>query len=129
MPAPAPGQPRRIFRALYAEDVPELRELMRIVLTTEGHTAECVPDGLAAWEKIQVEPGRFDLIITDHHMPKMTGLDLVTRLRTTDYAGRIIVFSSELSPEVGQAYRQLKVDVVLPKPIFPVTLRAVLATL
>lgn len=62
-------------------------------------------------------------------MPHLAGLDLVTRLRAMDYAGKIIVFSSELSPAVTRAYQQLRIDVVLPKPIFSVTLRAVLATL
>lgn len=128
-PAFAPGQPTRIFRALYAEDVSQLRDLVRIVLTKEGHTVECVPDGLAAWEKIQADAARYDLVITDHHMPRMTGLDLVTHLRAMNYGGKVIVFSSELSPAVACAYRQLQVDLVLPKPIFPVTLRAVLGAL
>lgn len=121
--------PKRKFRVIYAEDVRQLRDLVSIVLTNEGHTVDCVPDGLDALEKIQAEPGRYDLVITDHHMPKLTGLDLVTHLRAMDYAGKIMVFSSELSAAVDFAYKQLKVDLVLPKPIFPVTLRAVLATL
>lgn len=124
-----PDRPKRTFRVLYAEDVRQLRDLVTIVLTKEGHTVECVPDGLEALEKVQSAPGDFDLIITDHHMPKMTGLDLVTHLRAMDFTGKIIVFSSELNPAVNFAYKQLKVDLVLPKPIFPVTLRAVLTTL
>ena len=117
------------MRILYADDLPQLRELLHLMLTKEGHTVECVADGQQALEKITVSPAAFDLVITDHHMPRMNGLDLVTHLRAQPFPGKIIVFSSELSPAVSFAYRQLKVDYVLPKPIFPVTLRAVLATL
>lgn len=120
---------KRALRVLYAEDVRQLRELLQIVLTKEGHTVECVADGLLALEKVTANPGAYDLVITDHHMPNMNGLDLVTHLRALPFPGKIIVFSSELSSTVSAAYRNLNVDYVLPKPIFPVTLRAVLATL
>lgn len=117
------------MRVLYADDVRQLRDLLQIVLSKEGHTIECVADGLLALEKVTAAPDGYDLVITDHHMPNMNGLDLVTHLRAMAFPGKIIVFSSELSPAVTFAYKQLKVDYVLPKPIFPVTLRAVMATL
>ena len=120
---------KRTLRILYAEDVRQLRDLLTIVLTKEGHSVECVVDGLQALEKITAAPTNYDLLITDHHMPNMNGLDLVTHLRALSFPGKIVVFSSELSPAVSFAYRQMKVDYVLPKPIFPVPLRAVLATL
>ncbi len=128
-PSPTPVPAKRTLRILYAEDVRQLRDLLSIVLTKEGHTVECVVDGLQALEKITADPTGYDLLITDHHMPNMNGLDLVTHLRAQSFPGKIIVFSSELSPAVSFAYRQLKVEYLLPKPIFPVTLRAVLATL
>lgn len=120
---------KRTLRILYAEDVRQLRELMTLVLTKEGHTLECEVDGLKALEKIKAGPANYDLLITDHHMPNMNGLELVTQVRALSFPGKIIIFSSELSSAVSQAYRQLKVDCLLPKPIFPDTLRAVLATL
>ena len=69
------------------------------------------------------------MIITDHHMPGINGLELVSAVRNLPYHGKIIVFSSELSEAVDSAYRRLKVDHILPKPIFPAQLRAVFATL
>jgi len=127
---PMPSVPaKRTLRILYADDLRQLRDLMTIALTKEGHTMECADDGLQALARITADPANYDLVITDHHMPNMNGLDLVTRLRALSFPGKIIVFSSELSSEVGAAYRQLQVDYLLPKPIFPATLRAVLATL
>lgn len=126
---PATVPTKRTLRILYAEDVLQLRELMQIVLTKEGHTVECVADGDLALQKVTADPAAHDLVITDHHMPNLTGLELVTHLRALNFPGKIIVFSSELSQHVGAAYRRLNVDYFLPKPIFPATLRALLTTL
>jgi CheY-like chemotaxis protein len=130
MPVPPPNEPARrgrVLRILYAEDLRDLREVARIALTRDGHSIECVADGVLALERIKAAPNSLDLLITDHHMPKMNGLELVTALGAEPFAGKIIVFSSELSPAIGAAYLQLGVDRILPKPIFPSELRQVLA--
>lgn len=117
----------RSLRVLYAEDLGALRELMRLVLTPQGHTLETCSDGSAAHERILRGPHDFDLLITDHHMPVMNGLELVRAVRLTPFSGRIIVFSSELSPLIHDEYVRLNVDQVLAKPVRPAALRALLA--
>jgi CheY-like chemotaxis protein len=124
-----PARPIRKWRILYAEDVRELRDLARMVLSLDGHYVECVVDGKFALDRITAAPTAFDMVITDHHMPVMNGLQLVEQLRAIQYPGRILVFSSELKPQVTEAYYALKVDRVIPKPIFPSELRHVLAEL
>jgi CheY-like chemotaxis protein len=59
----------------------------------------------------------------------MNGLELVQQIRTLPYKGKIIIFCSELSQDVNQAYAALKVDEILYKPILPSELRSVLARL
>lgn len=122
-------KPRKSFRVLYADDMRELRQLLEIVLGRDGHKVESVHDGKLALEMIKKDPGAYDVIITDHHMPNISGLEIVAQLRAMKYPGRIIVFSSELSTEVDAAYRRHHVDHILPKPIFPSDLRAIFATL
>jgi DNA-binding response OmpR family regulator len=58
----------------------------------------------------------FDVLITDHRMPHLDGLALVTRLRQTAFTGRIIVFSSGLTTQERASYRALSVDSILSKP-------------
>lgn len=120
---------RKPLRVLYADDMRQLRELIVIVLGRDGHVVDTVANGQEAVEKIGSSVLPYDVIITDHHMPGINGLELVTHIRTHPYSGKIIVFSSELSQTVDEAYRRLKVDHILPKPIFPNQLRAVFATL
>ena len=121
--------PRKTFRILYADDMRELRDLAVITLGRDGHAVECVKDGQAALARLAAEPDLFDLLITDHHMPNMNGLELIQQVRTLPYKGKIIVFCSELSQDVNQAYCVLKVDEILYKPILPSELRSVLARL
>lgn len=119
----------KTFRILYADDMRELRELAVITLGRDGHTVECVKDGQAALDRLMAEPESFDLLITDHHMPNMNGLELIRQIRSSAYKGKVIVFCSELSRDVNQAYLDLKVDVILYKPILPSELRKVLSQL
>jgi two-component system, chemotaxis family, chemotaxis protein CheY len=117
------------MRVLYADDMLQLRELITIVLGRDGHTVDTVGNAELALAKLATDYTAYDVVITDHHMPGMNGLELVSCLRLQPYTGKIIVFSSELSHTVDLAYRRLKVDHILPKPIFPSQLRAVFATL
>ena len=112
------GRPLRI---LYADDMRELRDLMTMVLTKQGHAIETVESGVPALARLGAAQAAFDLLITDHHMPEMNGLELVRQTRQTPFPGKIVVFSSEISEEVHEQYRRFAVDAILPKPIFPST--------
>src|SRR4051812_28623206 len=100
-PAASASSPKKTFRILYAEDMRELRDLAVITLGRDGHTVECVKDGQAALVRLTAEPNAFDLLITDHHMPNMNGLELIQQVRNLPYKGKIIVFCSELSQDVN----------------------------
>jgi FOG: CheY-like receiver len=123
------NSPKKLLRILYADDMRELREVARIALSREGHLIECVGDGQQALERITADPNAYDLVITDHHMPHVNGIELVTRMRELPYHGKVLIFCSELSPGVNETYQKLKVDRILYKPVFPSELRQVLADL
>ncbi len=127
-PAVSPPAQKKFLRILYADDLRELRDVARISFSRDGHGIECVDDGLIALNRVMADPN-FDLVITDHHMPNMNGLELVKGLRKLEFPGKIIVFSSELGPQVAGEYRKLNVDRILYKPIFPSALRQTLAEL
>lgn len=117
------------LRILYAEDVPELRHLIHEVFARDGHSVECVADGVHALETLAANQYRFDLLITDHHMPRMNGLDLLRNVRRMPFQGKCVVFSSELNPAISAEYQELGIDRMLFKPVYPSFLRQVLAEL
>ena len=58
----------------------------------------------------------FDVVIVDHKMPKVSGIELVQRLRAANFDGKIIVLSAHLTHENRRAYAELNVDRMLTKP-------------
>lgn len=128
-PQPQPVTNEMPRRILYSDDMQALRDVIRLTLGKDGHKVECVDDGSIALQRVQSQPDYYELVITDHHMPVMDGLELVQRLRDLDYPGKIVIFSSELSERVTSAYRTLDVDCILMKPIFMPKLRQVLREL
>jgi two-component system chemotaxis response regulator CheY len=132
MAAPTPpaqsrlSAPVRHLRVLYADDLPELRDVVRISLSREGHGIECFADGQLALNRVTADPS-FDLVITDHHMPNLNGLEFVRGLRVLGYRGRIMVFSSELSNAVAAEYRAIGVHRILYKPVYPSVMREAIA--
>ena len=73
---------------------------------------------------MRANPGVFDIVITDHHMAVMNGIELVMKLRELNFAGKIVVVSSELNLEVEMDYRRLGIDRILYKPVELSELRA-----
>ncbi len=72
-------------------------------------------DGLTALEEItRISP---DLVLVDIRMPKLSGLDLVQRLRNEDYEGKFIVLSGYAEFEYAQEAIAYNVDYYLTKPI------------
>lgn len=64
-------------KILIVEDQDNVRDMMLSTLRRIGYEAQSCASGLDALDLIRSENGKFDLVITDHNMPKMTGLELV----------------------------------------------------
>ncbi len=60
-------------KILIAEDERDIRELIRLTLTFNGHDVMTARDGAEAVELAQ--NNRFDLILMDVRMPRMTGYE------------------------------------------------------
>jgi CheY-like chemotaxis protein len=115
---------KKTRRVLYVDDMRELREVARLALSRAGHHVECVADGKDAFELLSAHPEAYDIVITDHHMAGMNGLELVMRLREIKYPGRIAVVSSEMGADIAEEYRRLAVNRIHYKPVELAELRA-----
>jgi CheY-like chemotaxis protein len=105
----------RPLRILCADDNSTLGEVMLCLFAKAGHWVEHVDDGLSAWDRISADIGNFDVIVTDHQMPGLTGLEFVELLRQANYSGRIVVHSSVLTAEEIEAYRGFGVESIVMK--------------
>ncbi len=115
---------KSVKRVLYVDDMRELREVARLALSVVGHKVDTVPDGTDALERLAADPKAYDIVISDHHMAGMNGLELVMRLKEIPYSGMVAIVSSELNIDVAEEYRRLGVERILYKPVELADLRA-----
>jgi two-component system sensor histidine kinase/response regulator len=73
-------------RILVAEDEPDILDIVALVLAEEGHTVTRAVDGAAALAALARD--RHDLLITDHMLPRLSGADLIARIRARERATR-----------------------------------------
>ena len=105
-----------IAEILVADDEPAVAIAIKSALKFCGYAVLTVPNGEAALDLIQAEPGRFSVLLSDHNMPGLGGLALVKALRAADYPGRIVILSAYLSRDIEAQYEELGVDQILSKP-------------
>jgi CheY-like chemotaxis protein len=108
---------KKTRRVLYVDDMRELREVASLALTRCGHKVDSAPDGQEALDMVMAAPDAYDIVISDHHMGVMNGLELVMRLREIKFPGMIAIVSSELNEDVEEEYRHHGIERILYKPV------------
>ena len=107
--SPDTGQselPKKEGHILFIDDEEVISEMGQKLLHHLGYTVTTCTSGLMALDIFRTNPDRFDAVITDQTMPKITGEHLATELLTIRPSIPIIVctgFSYSLTPEKAQA--------------------------
>jgi DNA-binding response OmpR family regulator len=106
---PEPGQ----RRLLVLEDDRSIRETSVAMLQRAGFVVDSAEDGEAGWEEMCKRP--YDLVVTDHDMPRLTGFDLLCRMRAAGINWPVVLVtgSMNLDSRILEFFAA-----VLPKPYF-----------
>ena len=115
-----------VGKILVAEDDPEARELLLLLLEGGEYSLLEAADGMEALDLLRAEQP--DLLITDIVMPRMDGYELVRRLREDDrtaHTSVIFCSASYHEREVREMARSLGVQSTLAKPFDHQTVRTV----
>ena len=104
------------FKILAVEDETAVAQFLALVLCGPRCKVTTACDGQDALAKIDAATCPFDIVITDHRMPRMTGLELVRKLRARNFEGKIAVLSAHLTETNVHAYEEQNVDLMLAKP-------------
>jgi DNA-binding response OmpR family regulator len=100
-------------RLLVLEDDRSIRETSVAMLQRAGFVVDSGEDGEAGWEAICKRP--YDLIVTDNDMPRLSGFDLLCRMRGAGINWPVVLVSGSvnLDSRILEFFAA-----VLPKPYF-----------
>jgi two-component system OmpR family response regulator len=114
------GGPARMINAntahriLLVDDDNEMRHASACVLARSGYHVDAAEDGEAGWQAI--DANNYDLLITDNEMPRLSGLELVERVRSQRRKLPVILASGTVPLDRHQWLRELEITATLQKP-------------
>ncbi len=84
-------------KILVAEDDRPLRHVLCKLLISAGYSVTSAKDGVEAYNRLKKE--KFDLILLDIGMPRMSGLEVLANLRTQPTRPKAVVMTADDTPE------------------------------
>lgn len=97
------------------DDDKAVRDSLRFLLETAGYPVATY-DSAAAFLN-EAKPSHLACLIVDHHMPDVTGLQLVSRLRGSGQSLPVALITGSPSPDLVRLARHAGVARVLEKPL------------
>lgn len=110
--------PNKQLRVLVAEDNQVNQMIIKKMLEKLGHTVLLVGNGMEAVNIFKEAP--FDLILMDHHMPVMDGMEATKIIRKMETVGKrtpILAFTANVVEESQKAFSEAGADDFILKPV------------
>ncbi len=101
---------------LLADDEESIRSVTQIILTRKGFKVDSASDGTQALELFKANPGKYDLIVTDQSMPKMSGVELTKAIRDSRSDIPIILSTGQLGIEDEKDFKNIGITAFIQKP-------------
>ena len=101
-------------RILVVDDDSATRQISVKVLVRSGYAVKAVQDGAAGWSALLT--GSYDLVLTDNKMPRMTGLEMIEKLRAARMAVPVIMATNCLPLREFARRPWLKPDAMIERP-------------
>jgi DNA-binding response OmpR family regulator len=101
-------------RILAVDEDSDLLLLYTDVLTFPGCRVDTAEDGAAGWEALQIN--NYNLLITEHSLPTLTGVELVKMLRAARMAVPVVMAAKRLPTHELARNPSLQLAATLVKP-------------
>jgi len=103
-------------RILVIDQDRDLRLMYTDALARPGYHVDAAEDGAVGWEALQVN--RYNLLITENDMPRLTGVDLVRKLHSARMGLPIIMAAERLPTDELARNPLLQLAATLSKPFY-----------
>jgi CheY-like chemotaxis protein len=114
---------RHLKNILVVDDTEIMRDLLAEVLLNDGYHVDKARDGIQAVEMATRQ--RYDLVITDMHMPRQNGLLTARRIRAID-SQVMIVMTDSYPDKLVEALHREGITAAICKPFDLAELRAMM---
>jgi DNA-binding NtrC family response regulator len=84
-------------RILVVDDDIAVLQLCADVLSSSGYEVDAAADGAAGWDALHARS--YDLLITDNNMPRLSGIELVKKLRSAQMTLQVVLASGTVPIE------------------------------
>ena len=103
-----------MMRILFAEDDRDISKAVQTLLTRSGYSVDAVYNGQDAIDYI--EQGDYDGVILDWMMPKLSGIEVLSRMRSKGIATPVLMLTARDAIEDRVEGLDTGADDYLPKP-------------
>jgi PAS domain S-box-containing protein len=118
--------PRLAGRVLVVDDEEMVGEFMGELLASWGLQVTVKNSPLDAQKVLAEDPARFDLVVTDQSMPKLTGLELARRLLELRPGLPVVLYTGYSDTLTPDELKRCGVRALVRKPVEPAALFSVL---
>ena len=116
-PSGAADVRRLTGRVLVVDDEPAVGEFMAELLGSWGLDVTVKSNGVEAEAFVAADSGKFDLVVTDQTMPKMTGIELAQRLTAQNHGLPVILYTGYAERLTEAQTRRAGIHALVTKPI------------
>ncbi len=102
---------------LVVDDEPLLVRLNKRRLENDGYSVSVTTTSLDALDLVTINPGTYDLLLTDLTMPGLSGRELIQKILLLVPTLPVIVLTGMSDPEIEQELYDLGVKAILEKPL------------
>lgn len=114
-------------RVLIVDDETSIRTMLRLALLHVGHTVETAADGYEGLEKFGPDGAGWDLVLLDHRMPGLEGIDVLREMRRRRRDARVVMITAFGTIDLAGDALQAGATDFLRKPFTVETLREAVA--
>jgi DNA-binding response OmpR family regulator len=101
-------------RILVVDDDPLIRRINAEVLVYSGYQVDTADNGQAAWDALQ--QNNYDLMVTDNEMPKLSGIELIEKIKGARMELPVIMATGTLPEDKSTKPTSFQPAITLHKP-------------